>query len=171
MTWEENNACPVCGSTEMVYPVGSSTSPILIVGEAPGKEELKSGRPFMGNTGTILRNELGRYGIDYNRMRITNLWQHSDNGNEKCLQNGLEMTIREASTRKLVLLIGAGTVKALCRVSVEEYNGLLVPCPFLSMPVMVSVQPAIVFKENGVVGEVKFALGNFAKMIKEMGLL
>lgn len=171
MTWEDSIACPVCHTTEMVYPSGYSKSPILIVGDAPGKEELKLGRPFIGNTGTILRNELGHLGVDYNRMRITNLWLHPDNGNEKCLQYGIEQVIKEAKDRKLILLIGAGTVKQLCNVGVEEYNGLVVPCPYLSATVMVSVQPAIVFQENGMIGEMKFAMKNFAKMIEEMRLL
>jgi len=171
MTWEDNMSCPVCGTTEMVYPSGYSKSSILIVGDEPGTQEIKLGRPFVGNTGTILRNELGFLGADYNRMRITNLWLHIDNSNEKCLQNGIEMVIKEAKDRKLILLIGAGTVKQLCNISVEEYNGLVVPCQYLNATVMVSVQPAIVFQENGVIGEVKFALKNFAKMIEEMRLL
>lgn len=51
---------------------GSFSSPIVIVGEAPGKAEAETGKPFMGAAGQILNRLLVEAGIS-DQVYITNI--------------------------------------------------------------------------------------------------
>lgn len=169
--WEDTINCPAC-DTSMIFAVGPKKSSILIIGEAPGDEEVKSGKPYTGRTGTVLRAELGRLGIDMNRMRITNMWLHPKTDNEKCFEYGFTQALEEAKDRKAILLIGAGTLKKFCGHGVEDYNGLLVKSKWLSAPyIMACVQPAVVWNENGTLGEVRFVMKNFCELIEKERIL
>jgi len=50
--------CPRCGlaktRTHVVFGEGSETADVMVVGEAPGQEEDRSGRPFVGRAGKLL---------------------------------------------------------------------------------------------------------------------
>lgn len=56
-----------------VTPRGPRDAKILIVGEAPGKNEIEAGKPFVGASGNELANMLNEAGIDINECRITNV--------------------------------------------------------------------------------------------------
>jgi len=59
-----------------VFPVigeGSYYAKIMFVGEAPGKNEAKTGRPFCGASGKILDELLASVGIDRKDVYITNI--------------------------------------------------------------------------------------------------
>src|SRR5438876_1787730 len=59
-----------------VFPVigeGSHHAAIMFVGEAPGKNEAKTGRPFVGAAGKILDEMLAHVGIDRKEIYITNI--------------------------------------------------------------------------------------------------
>jgi uracil-DNA glycosylase family 4 len=170
-TWEDEvdvMKCPACGSDEIVPPAGKKDSPILIVGEFPGEEEIKEGRPFVGAMGSIFKIELSKLGIDMKALRICNLWQHPPTKNKECLDYGMKTVIAEAVDRKAILLIGSDTVKLFCDKSVAATTGLEVKSPYLSAPLVMScIQPAIVFHSS--VGEFRLSLQKFAFRIE--GLL
>lgn len=158
--------CPSCHTVDTVLPYGPRHSPVLIIGDHPGPDELRDGKPFVGATGGVLRSELGRVKLDINRIRMTNLWLHAPNNNDGCLEFGAKQAIKEGMNRKVILLIGSDTVKYFTGLSVSEYNGLIVPCQwFPHAVVVVSLQPATVF--HGTVGEIRFALQTFADVIKK----
>lgn len=52
---------------------GDPASPILVVGESPGREELRANRPFIGASGRILWGQLGRAGVDRSQCYIINV--------------------------------------------------------------------------------------------------
>jgi uracil-DNA glycosylase family 4 len=59
-----------------VYPVlgeGSHDAEIMFIGEAPGKNEAKTGRPFVGAAGQILTRLLEEIGIKREDVYITNI--------------------------------------------------------------------------------------------------
>jgi len=165
--------CPICGSTDVVPPSGDKDSPYLIIAAFPGKDEVKEHAPMVGKTGGVLGAELRKLGRDKSEFRITNLFLHppstdkKDPNYEKCFNYGAEQAIKEAVGRKAVLLIGAETVKFLCGVSVEAYNGLRVTSQYLSCPViMACVQPTNVFK--GGVGEFRESLKKFVRQLERI---
>lgn len=61
-------------SEERVVPgSGPSHSAVAIVGEAPGYQEDKEGRPFVGPSGKLLREALAKAGLDADECYITNV--------------------------------------------------------------------------------------------------
>ncbi len=63
---KENNYVPVIGE-------GSHYAKILFIGEAPGENEAKTGRPFSGAAGRILDELLLSIGLSRETVYITNL--------------------------------------------------------------------------------------------------
>lgn len=61
-----NKAHPVIGE-------GDHFAKIMFVGEAPGRNEAKTGRPFSGASGRVLDELLSSVGIDRNSVYITNI--------------------------------------------------------------------------------------------------
>lgn len=62
----ENNYKPVIGE-------GSLDAKIMFIGEAPGENEAKSGRPFVGAAGRVLAELLGLVGLKREDVYITNI--------------------------------------------------------------------------------------------------
>jgi DNA polymerase len=55
---------------------------IVLVGEAPGAEEARLGRPFVGRSGQLLDKILEKAGIDRTRTLIANVFRHQPPGNK-----------------------------------------------------------------------------------------
>lgn len=70
----ENGFCPVIGE-------GSHRAEIMFVGEAPGLNEAKTGRPFCGAAGKILDELLESVGIKREDVYITNILKDRPPGN------------------------------------------------------------------------------------------
>jgi uracil-DNA glycosylase family 4 len=64
-------ACRYAGN-EFVFGCGSPEPKLLLVGEAPGKEEVKLSRPFSGAAGKYLDEFLSLAGIEREAIYITN---------------------------------------------------------------------------------------------------
>lgn len=169
--WENNLdifTCPYCKTEDMVLPVGNNKSPLLIIGEFPGEDEIKKGRPLVGAVGAIIKKELFYLGVDMSQMRITNLWLHAPNKNEKCFQHGVEKAIEEAKNRKAILLLGSTSTKYFTSMNVSDVAGLQVTSPYLSAPIIIA-SPHPNF--NSGIGEFRLALKKFVKVIKNDNLL
>ena len=46
---------------------------VMVIGEAPGREEVAAGKPFVGKSGRLLRDTLNRYGYRKDNAIITNV--------------------------------------------------------------------------------------------------
>lgn len=66
--------CKLHKTAEHVCLLGQGPEPcdIMIVGEAPGKREDDSGKPFVGQSGKLLEEVLAGFGISRRRVFITN---------------------------------------------------------------------------------------------------
>ena len=76
-----------------VYPVigeGSHVAKIMFIGEAPGANEAKTGRPFCGAAGKILTELLYGVGIKREDVYITNIVKDRPPGNRDPLPNEIE---------------------------------------------------------------------------------
>src|SRR3954469_21786627 len=71
--------CETC--TNMVPGEGSATADVMIVGEAPGRQEDLAGRPFVGNAGRLLDTLLERAGLQRGEVFITNVLKARPPGN------------------------------------------------------------------------------------------
>lgn len=74
---EQVRACEGCplseGRTNAVPGEGAADAQIMFVGEAPGREEDRQGRPFVGPAGKVLDRLLGRIGLSREQVYITNI--------------------------------------------------------------------------------------------------
>lgn len=57
----------------IVTDIGPPDASIMLVGEAPGSQEDKVGKPFVGQSGQLLRQMLSHGGIDFNACYISNV--------------------------------------------------------------------------------------------------
>lgn len=65
-----------------VMPSGSIKAKIMIVGEAPGADEVALGQPFMGASGQELTRMLSEAGIDRGQCFLTNVARERPRGND-----------------------------------------------------------------------------------------
>ncbi len=74
--------CPLSRSRRKAVPgEGASNARIMFVGEGPGAEEDRQGRPFVGGAGRVLSEQLRRIGLDRRRVFITNIVKCRPPGN------------------------------------------------------------------------------------------
>ena len=70
-------ACPLWAeATQAVLGEGPATATTLLVGEAPGDQEDRQGRPFVGPAGQLLDRALAEAGIERSAIYLTNAVKH-----------------------------------------------------------------------------------------------
>jgi len=78
------DGCPLKKTaTNTVFADGDPSGGLMIIGEAPGADEDRIGRPFVGRSGQLLDRMLAAIGIDRNRAYITNILYWRPPGNRK----------------------------------------------------------------------------------------
>jgi uracil-DNA glycosylase family 4 len=63
----EIEACKICKKASIGLPVvgeGNPNAKVVFIGEAPGKQEAATGRPFIGRSGKFLRENIQAIGLD-----------------------------------------------------------------------------------------------------------
>lgn len=165
--------CPVCDAR--VVPSSGKSKDLLIVGEFPGDEELRQGKPFASNSnfitaGKIFRKELERVELFLSDFRVTNLWLHTPNKNEECYSLGYQAVLDEAKGKKAILLVGSDTIETFTNYKVSDVSGLRVDSPILSAHlIMAMVNPALA--SHRAVGEVRFAIEQWQMNLEKEGLI
>lgn len=110
-------------ATNLVFADGDPASRLMLIGEAPGAEEDRLGRPFVGQSGQLLDRMLGSIGLrrDAGGFYITNILPWRPPGNrtptDAEIALFLPLVLRHialARPRHLVLL-GGVSAKALLR--------------------------------------------------------
>lgn len=117
---ESFDGCPLkATATHLCLYDGNPDAQIMIIGEAPGAQEDRQGKPFVGPAGQLLDRMLAAIGLDRGQVYITNLlfWRPPGNRNPTpgeiatCLPF-LERQI-EILQPKLLLLVGGMSAKTL----------------------------------------------------------
>jgi len=77
---EASQKCRACGicenATQTVFGEGLATAEIALVGEQPGDQEDREGRPFIGPAGKLLDDALAQAGVDRKIAYVTNAVKH-----------------------------------------------------------------------------------------------
>ncbi len=69
--------CELCElGTQTVFGEGADDARLVLVGEQPGDEEDRAGRPFIGPAGQVLRRALAAAGVATERVYLTNAVKH-----------------------------------------------------------------------------------------------
>jgi DNA polymerase len=91
----------------------------MIIGEAPGAEEDRQGRPFVGAAGQLLDRMLAPIGLDRQSVYITNLlfWRPPGNRNPTAAEVAACLPFLERQVELInpshLLLLGASSVRTL----------------------------------------------------------
>ena len=70
----EIGRCRICKTNKIGLPVpgeGNPDADVVFIGEAPGKQEAKAGRPFIGRAGKVLRGLIAKAGLKEEKVFIT----------------------------------------------------------------------------------------------------
>ena len=127
-TWPElvqsAGSCTRCDlyqrATATVFGEGKTNAAMVLVGETPGDQEDKQGRPFVGPAGRVLDRALGDSGVDRADVYLTNAVKHfkwTERGKRRIHQrpNGTEIRAcrywleaeLDVIRPRLVVLLGA----------------------------------------------------------------
>ena len=112
--------CPLKRTaTNTVFADGNPAAPVMIIGEAPGAEEDRQGRPFVGRSGQLLDRMLAAIGLDRSGVLITNViyWRPPGNRTPTAAEIAacLPFVLRHIAlvAPKVLLLCGATAAGAL----------------------------------------------------------
>ncbi|MGC2203513.1 MAG: uracil-DNA glycosylase [Stellaceae bacterium] len=109
------DGCPLKRTaTNTVFIDGNPAAPVIIIGEAPGADEDRIGRPFVGRAGQLLDRMLAAIGLDRNQVLITNVvyWRPPGNRTPSAAEiaSCLPFVFRLVSlVRPKVLVLSGGT--------------------------------------------------------------
>jgi len=180
MTLDELKAqcqtCKACGLAErrnnVVFGEGNPLSPLVLVGEGPGDEEDKTGRPFVGRAGKLLDQALLDNGLTREHVYICNTvkCRACDWSSGKPVNRAPE-PMEVASCRqwlvpqlatiapRVILCIGAPSAKNLIKkdfkITVER--GKYFPCEYAKTAIA-SLHPAYILRQQGAVSDGGYSL-------------
>ena len=110
-------------ANHFVFSDGNPDAKIMIIGEAPGKEEDKIGVPFVGQAGQLLDKMLNSVGLDRNCTYITNYIPWRPPGNRTPSQEEIDIlkpfVIRHIQLKKPAIILALGGVAAKSLLEVE----------------------------------------------------
>lgn len=103
-------------ATQLVFARGNSEADVMVVGEAPGREEDRDGVPFTGPAGHLLDKMLKAIGLDNTSACITNVVYWRPPGNRKPTDSEIEVcrpfAQRHIELVKPKILVFAGGIAA-----------------------------------------------------------
>lgn len=114
------DGCPLKETAiNLCFADGNPASPIMLIGEAPGAQEDRQGKPFVGPSGQLLDRMLKTIGLDRDKVYITNVIYWRPPGNRSptaaeiaICQPFLERQI-ELIRPRLLVFVGGIAARAL----------------------------------------------------------
>jgi uracil-DNA glycosylase len=117
---EAFDAGPVkAGARNTVFARGNANAPLMVIGEAPGREEDAQGLPFVGQSGQLLDKILRYAGFGEDDAYITNAFNWRPPKNRKPTPDELAMTLPFLERHialinpRIILLVGASPMQAV----------------------------------------------------------
>jgi len=180
---EAFEGCPLkATATNLCLYDGNPEARIMIVGEAPGAQEDRQGKPFVGPAGQLLDRMLAAIGLDRTKVYITNLlyWRPPGNRNPtpgeiaSCLPF-LERQM-EILQPRLLLLVGGMSAKTLLNRSEgilklrgrwADYHHPRLEHPIPALP---TLHPAYLLRQPAQKREAWRDLLSFAEAMEREGL-
>src|SRR5207248_11137492 len=155
-------ACPLWQTgTQTVFGEGSARAEVMFVGEQPGDQEDRAGKPFVGPAGRLLDEALEEVGIDRSRVYVTNAVKHfkwegrgkrrihsKPNAREiRACRPWLDAELEDVEPRVIVVL-GATAAQALLGSSfrVTQQRGRPLEDTGLAPYVVATVHPASILR-------------------------
>jgi len=162
----ECRGCPLyADATQAVFGQGEPSARTVLVGEQPGDQEDRQGRPFVGPAGRVLDRALEQAGLDRGDVYVTNAVKHfkftvSERGKRRIHK---QPTLREVAacrpwlhaelellSPKIVVALGATAAKALMgpdfRVTRQRGKLLTPGTPLDGAHVLATIHPSAVLR-------------------------
>jgi len=124
--------CPLNESrTNVVYGEGPENAKIMLVGEAPGKNEDETGRPFIGMAGRLLSEILHEADLDRSQIYITSIVKCRPENNRKpkkpeyskCIELYLNKQIELIDPDIIGLLGNSASYALIGKKSIKQIHG------------------------------------------------
>jgi uracil-DNA glycosylase len=148
--------------TNVVFGEGSPQSPLVLVGEGPGDQEDKTGRPFVGRAGQLLDKALAEAGLSREDVYICNTvkcraadWSTGKPQNRpptpeetsQCRQWLLPQL--QIIGPKVILAIGAPSAKNLIKkdFKITQERGLYFPCEYAKTAIA-TLHPSYILRQQ-----------------------
>lgn len=144
------------GARNLVFSDGVAGAPVMIVGEAPGRDEDREGRPFVGRAGQLLDRMLAA--IDMGRgdenapVYITNVlpWRPPQNRDPKpeeiaMMRPFLERHIALARPKALVIMGNISAQALLGKRGITRLRGTWTEC--FGLPALPMFHPAYLLRQ------------------------
>ena len=106
-------------ATQLVFADGNPQAQIMLIGEAPGAEEDRQGKPFVGKAGQLLDRMLGAIGLDRTRVYIANTVPWRPPGNRAPTPEEMALCLPflqrqvELVAPKVVMTLGGSAMQAV----------------------------------------------------------
>jgi DNA polymerase len=161
---EAAQTCRACSlwknATCAVFGQGPVTARIMVVGEQPGDQEDRAGKPFVGPAGQLLNRALQAAGLKREALYLTNAVKHfkwTPRGKRRIhakpsareaavCRPWLEAEIRALKPQLLVCL-GGTAARSVCGVEIRvtEQRGQLIPTEF-GVPALITLHPSALLR-------------------------
>lgn len=141
------------GARNLVFADGMPGSRVMIIGEAPGRDEDREGRPFVGRAGQLLDRMLAAIGLDRQKnVYITNVlpWRPPQNRDPLPVEIGmmkpfLERHVALAQPQVLVLMGNISCDAVLGKRGITRLRGQWTQA--MNLPVMPMFHPAYLLRQ------------------------
>ena len=160
------SSCTLCSLSErrtnVVFGEGNPLSPLVLVGEGPGDQEDKTGRPFVGRAGQLLDKALIDAGLSREMVYICNTvkcraadWSTGKPQNRPPTDEET-MTCRQwlipqlgLIAPKVILCVGAPSAKNLIKRNflITKERGLYFPCEY-AKTAMATLHPSYILRQQ-----------------------
>ena len=151
-------ACIRCdlhkGRTQTVFGTGDPGADWLLIGEAPGAEEDRQGKPFVGRAGRLLNAMLEAIGLDRDRVYIANILKCRPPNNRDPRPD--EVLECEQYLQQQIALIRPKIILALGRIAAQNLLRIEIPIGRMrgqryeygdaKIPVVVTYHPAYLLR-------------------------
>src|SRR5688572_1026820 len=118
------------GRTQVVHGDGSPKSGVMLIGEGPGQQEDKQGKPFVGSSGRYLDRLLEEAGLVRSEVYITNIVACRPPGNRapkisemKAHAPWIEEQLRLVKPRLIVTLGRSALIYFLPKAKITQVHG------------------------------------------------
>lgn len=180
---ERAKICTACHLSEkrtnVVFGEGNPHSPLVLIGEGPGEQEDKQGRPFVGPAGQLLDRALLDNGLNRDDVYICNIvkcracdWSdgvptnRAPNADEiQACSQWLTPQLKLISPR-VILCLGAPSANTMIKkgFQITKERGQLFPCNFARYAIA-TLHPAYVLRQGGLNSET-----SYAELVSDIGM-
>jgi DNA polymerase len=175
------NNCKKCplyeGRTNFVFGAGNPNAEVMCIGEGPGAEEDKQGKPFVGRAGQLLTDILKAINFSRDEVYIANVLKSRPPGNRTPLPQEMDLCLPylikqiDLIKPKLILCLGLTAAQGLLKrkESMGNLRGKLFD--FHNAKVMVTYHPAALLRNPNLKKDCWEDVKKFRKLYDEMNKL